>query len=157
VRNIDLRYLRRIARSVIEDELRITPGLIRSRYEIGIHIVASREMIALNQRFLGHAGTTDVITLDYDEWEREPIGEAWTFGDIFICIDEAISQARRFHTDWTSELVRYLIHGLLHLRGRDDSNPAARRLMKGDEDRLLKEIARSFPLRKLTRNSRVAG
>ena len=42
-------------------------------------------------------------------------------GEIFICVDEAIRQARRFGTIWQSEIVRYLIHGVLHLLGFDDS------------------------------------
>jgi rRNA maturation RNase YbeY len=113
-------------------------------------------MAALNQRFLRHAGSTDVITLEYDEWERWPEDEEWTFGDIFICVDEAIGQARRFRTTWPRELVRYLIHGLLHLRGYKDSTRAARRLMKREENRLLKQIAGSFPLSKLKRSTRLA-
>jgi probable rRNA maturation factor len=156
VRSVDLRQLRNIARAVIEDDLRTTPAWIQNRYEIGIHLVAAREMAALNERHLQHAGSTDVITLEYDERERAPEGEAWMFGDIFICVDEAIAQARKFRTTWPREIVRYLIHGLLHLRGYDDSTGAARRVMKREENRRLRQIAASFPLRKLARGPRLA-
>ena len=127
LRKIDVRYLRRITLAIVEDDLRVTPDRISSRYEIGIHIVTAARMAELNRSFLGHEGSTDVITLEYDESERTPVGEMRTFGDIFVCIDEALAQAKRFRTTWQSELARYVIHGFLHLRGYDDLKPAARR------------------------------
>ena len=71
-------------------------------------------------------------------------------------MDDAISQARQFGTTWTSELVRYVIHGVLHLLGHDDVRPVTRRKMKREENRLLKEIARRFPLRKIGRDPKLA-
>jgi len=41
-------------------------------------------------------------------------------------------------------LARYLIHGVLHLRGFDDRTPRARLTMKREEDRLLRELSRRF-------------
>ena len=76
-------------------------------------------------------------------------------GEIFICVDEAVVQARRFRASWQSELVRYVIHGVLHLRGFDDLHPAGRRKMKREEDRLLREIALRFALSKLARRPRL--
>src|SRR5262245_53532598 len=146
LRKIDLRYLRRVALATIDDELRITAFPESRRFEIGIHVVQADEMARLNTLYLQHDGGTDVITLEYDESERTPEGELWTFGDIFVCIDEAVAQARRFGTTWQSELIRYVIHGLLHLRGFDDTRPAKRRVMKREENRLLKVISRRFPL-----------
>jgi probable rRNA maturation factor len=55
-----------------------------------------------------------------------------------------VAQARRFHVHWQSELVRYIVHGLLHLQGFEDLDPAARRRMKRQEDRLLKHLAGRF-------------
>jgi probable rRNA maturation factor len=77
-------------------------------------------------------------------------------GEIFISIDDAKSQAREFRTSWQSELARYVIHGVLHLRGFDDLRPADRRKMKREENRLLKEIARLFPLSKLGTRPKLA-
>jgi ssRNA-specific RNase YbeY (16S rRNA maturation enzyme) len=53
-------------------------------------------------------------------------------------------------------LARYVIHGVLHLRGFDDLRPADRRKMKREENRLLKEIARLFPLSKLGTRPKLA-
>ncbi|MEP6663542.1 MAG: rRNA maturation RNase YbeY, partial [Verrucomicrobiota bacterium] len=74
-------------------------------------------------------------------------------GEIFISIDDAVKQAREFQTSWQSELVRYIIHGLLHLQGHDDLQPAARGKMKREENRFLKKLTEVFPLKKLRRSS----
>jgi rRNA maturation RNase YbeY len=75
-------------------------------------------------------------------------------GEIFISIDDAVSQARQFRSTWESELVRYLVHGTLHLRGYDDLQPALRRTMKREENRLLKELSRRFNLGRLKKVTR---
>ena len=74
-------------------------------------------------------------------------------GEIFICLDDAVKQAREFRTTWQGELTRYVIHGLLHLCGHDDLKPAARRKMKREENRLLRVVAKRFALSKLETRS----
>jgi probable rRNA maturation factor len=70
-------------------------------------------------------------------------------GELFICVDDAVAHARQFRTTWQSELVRYVIHGLLHLCGHDDLQPAARHRMKQEERRLLRQLSQRFPLARL--------
>jgi probable rRNA maturation factor len=120
-------------------------------FDLTVHLVNSREMARLNQTLLGHEGPTDVITLDYSEAARP--GELT--GEIFVCVDEAVLQAGRFCATWPSELTRYIIHGVLHLRGYNDLEPKARRRMKREESRLLKEMSRRFDLSKPERAHRV--
>jgi rRNA maturation RNase YbeY len=76
-------------------------------------------------------------------------------GEIFICLHAAVDQARRFRTTWQSEVVRYLVHGVLHLRGHEDLDAASRRRMKREEDRLLQELAGRFRLSQLAPRPRV--
>jgi rRNA maturation RNase YbeY len=131
---------------------------------LGIHLVAVLEMTRLNEKCLRHAGPTDVITFDYG-FGVPPSGglppnfsqqtnrlkpELQTLhGEIFVCVDEAVWQARKFGTSWQSEIVRYVVHGILHLRGFDDARPSARRKMKREENRRVRELSRRFPLSKL--------
>jgi len=102
-------------------------------------------MTELNERFLQHAGSTDVITFDYVEPGSEPL----LHGELFLCVDEAKVQSTRYATTWQSELVRYLVHGVLHLCGYDDRTTAQRRKMKAAENRLLAELSLRFNLKKL--------
>jgi probable rRNA maturation factor len=139
LRSIDMRLLRRIARFLLEEYFQAT------QFEFCVHLVAAKEMAAVNHQFLAHAGSTDVITFDYSE----PKQAGLVSGEVFICIEDALLQAREFGTTWQSELTRYLIHGLLHLHGFDDTEPAARKKMKREEERFLRATGQRFKLAQL--------
>lgn len=141
---VDRRLLRRIARTLLTE---LVPD---SDCDLGVCLVGASEMTRLNETFLHHAGPTDVIAFDYSPHARRPASKPFQLHcEIFICVDEAVAQARRFRTSWQAEVVRYLIHGLLHLRGYDDATPARRLKMKREENRLLHKINARFRLRKL--------
>ena len=160
-RAINLPLLRKISRGLL-DEL-----LEENVFELGIHLVGAEEMAQVNKNFLQHEGSTDVITFDYSETGRagcpQPAARGAMrtsrpttplLGEIFISVDDAVSQAREFRTSWQSELVRYIVHGVLHLEGHDDLQPAPRLKMKRAENRLLKELSRRFDLGKLERTKK---
>jgi rRNA maturation RNase YbeY len=142
-RPINARLLESIAADVI---LKTCP----SDSHIGILLVSSREMTRLNEAFLKHAGPTDVIAFGYSS------SQSCSFhGEVFICVAEAVKQARRFGTIWQKELVRYLVHGLLHFQGYDDGTSTQRRRMKRVENGLVRKLAREFSLRQLQRAPRM--
>ena len=140
-RALNTPLLRRILLHLLQEEF------AANDYELGFHFIAADEMARVNQQFLQHDGSTDVITFDYGD-----IGAALKLhGEVFVSIPDAVAQAQEFSTTWQSELVRYIIHGLLHLRGFDDLQPAKRREMKREENRLLKQVVAQFPVRSLAR------
>lgn len=147
VRAFDRRFFRQIPRALLEELLG------RKHYELGVHLVCADEMATLNETFLGHQGSTDVITFNHGEGAGAEI----LHGEIFICVDEALAQARRFHVSWQAETARYLVHGLLHLEGCDDAEPRRRRAMKRRENKLLKELSRRFDLGNLSRHTQAVG
>lgn len=123
--------------------------------ELGLFFVGSSEMAQLNEKFLGHQGPTDVITFDYQvphpSKQSTLLEKAVLHGEVFICLEVAISQSQSFRTEWREELSRYIIHGILHLAGFDDIATADRRRMKRVESRLLAKAASQFDLPKLAR------
>ncbi len=141
VRRVDTPLLRRISRWLLAESLGVP------EYELCVHLVRAAEMARVNETFLQHEGSTDVITFDHSESARPHA----LHGELFICLDDAVKQAKEFKTSWQHELTRYVIHGLLHLRGHDDQKPAARRAMKKEENRLLRETSRVFALPELAR------
>ena len=161
LRRVDLRLLRRIVQSLLRE---LWPN---GSVDLVIYVVAGPEMTRLNEAFLRHKGSTDVITFDYSERvgqasrlsnsgaRAQPskasgdVCPARLHSEIFVCLDEAVSQAHRFHATWQSELVRYAVHGVLHLLGYDDCNDRARRKMKMAEDTLVQELARQFDFHRL--------
>jgi probable rRNA maturation factor len=147
---VDLRLLRQITRTLLRQTWP------EGNLDLAVYVVGEPEMIGLNETFLRHKGSTDVITFDYAD--RAVSGHAGgprdtcparLHGEIFVCVDEAVSQARRFRTSWQSELVRYVVHGVLHLLGHDDLERRARRRMKAKENRLLSQLTSEFDLRRL--------
>ena len=147
-RPVHLRWLRQLVQTLRVESA--TDG----RVDLGIYLVGEAEMTRLNEQFLRHAGSTDVITFDYTDDATRETGPAWV-GEIFICVDEAVKQARRFRTTWATEMARYVVHGLLHLEGFDDQRPAARRRMKREENRRLRLLARGFALNALATDSKL--
>ena len=138
-RAVNVRQLERMARILLTELLGVRD------FELCVHLVRSTQMARMNAEFLKHSGSTDVITFDYHETaQRDRVA-----GEIFISVDDALAQARQFRTSWQSEIVRYVIHGVLHLRGFNDLKPAQRRIMKREESRLLRRIRRKFALKEL--------
>ena len=131
--------LRRVVRAQVQD---LWP---RASGELGVILVGSAEITRLNESFLRHAGATDVIAFSYLERTARNPPRALQ-GEVFVCVDEALAQAHRYRTTWPVELVRYVVHGLLHLRGFRDGTPVARGRMKREENRRLRALARTFAL-----------
>ena len=52
-------------------------------------------------------------------------------------LDTAELNARRYGEPYEREVGRYVVHGLLHLAGHDDSSVAEREAMRRLEDRYL--------------------
>jgi probable rRNA maturation factor len=130
-------------RRIVVALLNKTPGVLE--FEIGVHLVSRSRMEQMNETYLQHQGSTDVITFDYGDITRPD----WLAGDIFICLSEAVDQARVFGTSWQSEVVRYVAHGILHLRGYEDHSAREKKKMKREEDRIVGELAREFELKQI--------
>ncbi len=130
------RRLREIAEAILAYLPRVKD------WDLMFYFVGAARMADINARHLGHPGATDVITFDYND----PEVPGRICGEIFICVDVAIEQAREFRTSWQSEVVRYMVHSILHLCGYDDLKPAERREMKQAENRLVAKFSRQFKL-----------
>jgi probable rRNA maturation factor len=143
---VDLPLLKSITLQVLEEHLDLT------EVELGIHLVSAREMARVNQQYLQHEGSTDVITFDHSLVPvSRPTVPTPIHGELFICVEDAKAQAVEFGTSWQEEVVRYVIHGILHLCGYDDLKPAPRREMKQEESRLLRKVAKVHDLERIGR------
>jgi probable rRNA maturation factor len=127
------REARKVAGLLMDELLEI------EAYDLSILFVNETRMAQLNKTHLQHEGPTDIITVDY-------CTPALLHGELVICPAVASKHAQKHRASLGRELARYIIHGVLHLRGFDDQTPAARRKMKREENRLLQKLARRFPL-----------
>ena len=153
VKRINPRLLKEIVAGLFA-ELKIEEA------EIGINLVGAREMALVNETFLQHEGSTDVITFDHNELKSKRLARTLAppkiHGELFICIDDAMVQAKEFGTSWQSEITRYIIHGVLHLLGYDDLKPHLRREMKRRENRLMRRITDKFALAQIAMRPKIS-
>ncbi len=98
--------------------------------EVDIAIVTSRRIAALNRRYLQHAGATDVLSFDLSI-----PGDA--VAQVIVCADVAVRQARSRCIGPQRELMLYIVHGLLHVMGYDDTTPQAAEKMYARQEELL--------------------
>lgn len=60
---------------------------------------------------------------------------------MFISLDTVASNASGLGTDYQAELLRVIVHGVLHLCGINDKGPGEREIMEANEDRALSMFA----------------
>lgn len=89
------------------------------------------EILRVNKKFLDHDYFTDIITFDYTR--RDRVG-----GDVFISLETVKSNSEELNEPYLSELLRVIVHGLLHLCGIDDKGPGEREIMEKEENEALK-------------------
>ena len=87
-------------------------------------------ILATNNQFLGHDYYTDIITFDYSNSHR-------ISGDMVISLDTVRSNAEQLGVDYPGELLRVIIHGVLHLCGINDKGPGEREIMERHENEAL--------------------
>ena len=85
------------------------------------------KILEVNRTYLKHDYFTDIITFDYSRPLR-------ISGDMFISLDTVRSNAALFNKDYNEELLRVVIHGVLHLCGVNDKGPGEREIMERHEN-----------------------
>ncbi len=98
---------------------------------VEISILGPRAMARVHRDFLGIPGATDVITFPY--------------GEILVCASIAEARAREFGNTPTIEVALYVIHGLLHLSGLDDIDPADALQMAEAQQKVLEAAMAEIP------------
>jgi rRNA maturation RNase YbeY len=97
---------------------------------ITIIFCSDQYILKINREFLNHDYFTDIITFDYCENRN-------ISGDLLISLETVRSNSEKFDTDFSDELNRVIIHGILHLIGFDDSTPELKANIRKEEDKAL--------------------
>lgn len=110
----------------------VSEGMKLSLSFIGINFINSKKMIEINKKYLNHDYDTDIITFSYEE--SGPYK-----AEIFISLNQAKLNAEKYKNDLNCEIIRLLIHGLLHIIGYTDNEKNAKRKMKQIENEMVEK------------------
>ena len=100
---------------------------IRRIGDINIIFCSDNYILDVNMKYLQHDYFTDIITFDYCEKNR-------LNGDLFISVDSVRENALFYGTEFSDELNRVIVHGILHLIGYDDHSEEDIAVMRSKED-----------------------
>lgn len=102
--------------------------------EISYIFCSAQRLLEMNRRFLGHDYYTDVITFDYGDRKA-----GYVSGDIFIDVETVADNAAQYGATRREEMLRVIVHGLLHLCGQGDKTPRTNAQMHRKEDKYLQK------------------
>ena len=96
--------------------------------EINVIFCSDRYLLTLNKKHLAHNYYTDILTFDYSTNPKE------IYGDLFISQQRIIENASSFEVSINHELLRIVVHGILHLFGYSDKSEKDKKLMQSMEN-----------------------
>ena len=87
----------------------------------------------LNVEFLSHDTLTDIISFDYS------VGKE-LHGDLFISIERVKDNAKDFNVEFSKELHRVIVHGILHYCEYKDKTDNDAKKMRSKENHYLGQL-----------------
>lgn len=126
---VDVAGLESLAQRAVPDCLRAAGSgecPLAALAEVEVVLVSDRVIAKVHADFSGVPGPTDVITFQH--------------GELVISAETAWRQAEATGEPFQRELLRYLVHGLLHLNGHLDGKPALRRAMWRVQEAALRRV-----------------
>lgn len=99
---------------------------------ISINFVDKEQMREINRRVFGRNYDTDTITLAYCEPEQKQVS-----ADIYLSFPQIFENARQLNIEPKNELLRVLIHSILHATGMNDGTETEKQQMRAAENECL--------------------
>ncbi len=97
-------------------------------------ICTDNYLLSINQTYLQHDDLTDVISFPYATTPGVIEGE------VYVSLDRVRENASLYQDTVRRELLRVMVHGLLHFLGEDDKGTAAAAKMRTAEDEALSRL-----------------
>lgn len=105
--------------------------------EVSIFFVSSKKISELHKLYFNDPSVTDCISFPLDPVHKN---QSDILGDIFVCPEVAGTYVKNHGGEIYEEITLYVIHGLLHLLGYDDTSPQLKRSMRKAEKRHMKNL-----------------
>ncbi len=112
----------------------ITKELNIKKYHFACSFVSQETILAINKKHLNHDYYTDIITFNYGNENGKLEAE------FYISPEEANTNSKKFKVELKSELIRLVIHGVLHCIGFNDKTKKEQKEMRMKENELINII-----------------
>lgn len=89
-------------------------------------------ILSLNRDYLKHDYYTDILTFPYD---YSPVN-----AEIYISLDRVLDNSEKVGSPYTSEVLRVIAHGVLHMLGFDDHKEEDIKAMREAEEKWIKSF-----------------
>ena len=123
---------------VLSNEIKVANWLLSVLRNEGVeaqsidyNFVDKKQMIKINKKHLNHNYLTDVLAFNYSE-------DNTIQGDVFVSEEMVRANAQEYSQSFSDELLRVMLHGLLHLCGHNDKTPEQQNRIRDLEDKYLK-------------------
>lgn len=107
---VDTRFLKRLAKKVLEGEN-------RKELDLSIALVGQAKIRELNKQYRKKDKPTDVLSFSYGN-----------SGEVVVCPEVVSQNAKKYQFIFKKELARVLIHGILHILGYNHQTMASRQI-----------------------------
>ena len=131
---VDMEKVRTVCETILAD------SEIRSG-RINVVLVDSDTIHQFNKDFLQHDYPTDAISFPLEDRRSEGYLE----GEVLACTEIAKDRAEEFGWTAEEELLLYIVHGMLHLAGYDDTTPEQQTVMQEKERGYLATLGIQMP------------
>lgn len=115
--------------------------------EAGVRFVSLKEMTRLNESYRKRPGPTDVLSFGAPSGQgrgsvRWHSGGAMPsdLGDVIVCAAYARQEAASRGVPYEEEIVRLIVHGILHLVGFDHERVKEERTMFGIQEKIVSRV-----------------
>ncbi len=131
-------------------DLAMTAESLPSSTQLAVTLVEEQRMAELNGEFMGKDGATDVLSFPIEDFSvgREPVaadGPPLLLGDIVICPPVVRRNAAAAGVAFDDEMALMVVHGVLHLLGRDHVIDEEAEAMEQREREILAMVGRKRP------------
>ena len=131
-------------------ELAMVAESLPSTSQLAITVIDDAEMAELNSVHMGKTGPTDVLSFPIEDFSAgvdvaDGDGPPLLLGDIFICPAVVRANAAFAGVAFEDEMSLMVVHGVLHLLGRDHMIEAEAEAMEQREREILALAGRVRP------------
>lgn len=105
--------------------------------ELNVVFVNDQYIRALNKSYRGKDAPTDVLSFNY-EMEGS---DSQLLGEVYISVETAKRQAKEHKHTFGDEIVKLIVHGILHIHGYDHEKDSDYKKMYKIEHEVLGKVA----------------